>query len=108
MLPRLVDARHVHGYTIWLRFTDGAEGEVDLGGELHGEVFEPLKDVQYFQTFSLHPELRTLVWPNGADFAPEFLRNALRVAVQQVVRQGRPAAGLRFAPALSVGRRSTR
>lgn len=81
MLPRLVDARYVHGYTVWLRFADGAEGEVDLSHELDGEVFAPLKNIQYFQTFSLHPELHTLVWSNGADFAPEFLRNALRVAV---------------------------
>ena len=81
MLPRLVDARYVHGYTLWLRFADGAEGEVDLANELDGEVFAPLQDLEYFQTFSLHPELHTLVWPNGADFAPEFLRNALRVVV---------------------------
>ena len=81
MLPRLVDARYVHGHTVWLRFADGAEGEVDLAHELEGEIFEPLRDLEYFQSFSLHPELHTLVWPNGADFAPEFLRNLLRVAV---------------------------
>jgi len=39
-----------------------------------------LKDQEYFKAFMLHPELRTVVWPNGADFAPEFLRAALRVA----------------------------
>lgn len=81
MLPRLVGARYVHGYTLWLRFVDGTEGEVDLSHELEGEVFAPLQDLEYFQAFSLHPELHTLVWPNGADFAPEFLRNALRVVV---------------------------
>ena len=81
MLPRLVEARYVHGYTVWLRFADGADGEVDLAHELHGEVFAPLKDTQYFEKLSVHPELHTIVWPNGADFAPEFLRSALRVAV---------------------------
>lgn len=80
MLPRITDARYIAGHTVWLRFADGAEGEVELSGELHGEVFEPLRDPEVFRSFRLHPELRTLVWPNGADFAPEFLRAALRVA----------------------------
>jgi hypothetical protein len=80
MLPRIEDARYVANYTVWLRFNDGSEGEVDLSAELYGEVFEPLKAPDYFRSFRVHPELRTLVWPNGADFAPEFLRAALRVA----------------------------
>ena len=79
-LPRITPARHAAGHTVWLRFSDGVEGEVDLSDELHGEVFEPLKDTAYFQQLLVHPELRTVVWPNGADFAPEFLRSALRVA----------------------------
>jgi hypothetical protein len=77
MLPHITHARHVTGYTLWLRFNDGVEGEVNLGAELYGEVFEPLKDFDYFRQFQVHPELRTIVWPNGADFAPEFLRSAL-------------------------------
>jgi len=81
MVPRITQARYVADHTVWLRFSDGAEGEIDLSDELHGEVFEPLKDIAYFQQLHLHPELRTIVWPNGADFAPEFLRTALRVAV---------------------------
>ena len=80
MLPRIVSARYVEGHTIWLRFADATEGEVNLESELDGEVFEPLKDKEYFKAFKLHPELRTVVWPNGADFAPEFLRAALRIA----------------------------
>ena len=80
MLTHVVEARHVAGHVVWLRFSDGAEGDVDLSPELCGEMFEPLKDVGYFRCFSVHPELRTIVWPNGADFAPEFLRSALRIA----------------------------
>jgi Protein of unknown function (DUF2442) len=80
MLPHIVEGRYVSGYTVWLRFSDGAEGEVDLAKELHGSVFEPLKNIEVFRQFMVHPELKTLVWPNGADFAPEFLRSSLRVA----------------------------
>ena len=76
---RLVVARHVAQYTVWLRFSDGVEGEIDLRGELYGPMFEPLKDPEIFKSFSVHPELHTLIWPNGADFSPEFLHDKLRV-----------------------------
>ena len=80
MIPRVIDARYVSGRTVWLRFSDGAEGEVDLSREIHGEIFEPLRDVEYFRRFEVSRELGTLVWPNGADFAPEFLRASVKVA----------------------------
>jgi hypothetical protein len=79
MTPRVVDAAYVKNYTLRLRFSDGTEGEVDLAGELHGEVFEPLRDVAYFGRFRVHPELHTVTWPNGADFAPEFLYDRVRI-----------------------------
>ncbi len=75
----VIEARYVGGYVLWLRFRDGTAGEVDLGRELWGEVFEPLRDPAYFKTFTVHPEFHTLVWPNGADFAPEFLHDQVRV-----------------------------
>jgi hypothetical protein len=73
MIPRIVKADHVRDYVVHLRFEDGVEGDVDLQDELYGEVFEPLKDPQRFKEFSLNPDLHTITWPNGADFAPEFL-----------------------------------
>jgi hypothetical protein len=71
--------RYLHDHALWLRFSDGAEGEVDLGPELHGEIFEPLRDPTVFAQVVVDPELRTISWPNGADFAPEFLHTLLRV-----------------------------
>ncbi len=50
-----------------------------LQNELEGEVFEPLKDTNYFKRLEVHPELHTLTWPNGADFAPEFLYEKIKV-----------------------------
>jgi hypothetical protein len=80
MVPEVVEVRHIERYTLWIRFSDGAQGAVDLGSELWGPMFEPLKDVALFAQASVHPELRTVSWPNGADLAPEFLYQALKRA----------------------------
>lgn len=79
MVPHVTEARYVTGYKVWLRFSDGAEGVVDLSKELDGPIFEPLKDLTFFRRLVVQPELKTLVWPNGADLAPEFLRSAVKV-----------------------------
>jgi len=65
------EAKYLDGHRVWLKFSDGADGQVDLKNELDGPVFEPLKDPEYFKQFTL--EGHTLAWPNGADFAPEYL-----------------------------------
>ena len=77
MIPSLADMRHVSGYRLLLRFEDGREGEIDLEAELWGEVFEPLTQKDLFKTVELDRELNTICWPNGADFAPEFLYDSL-------------------------------
>ncbi len=61
------------GYQLLLTFEDGSVKLVDLEHELYGEVFEPLKDINYFKTVRVSPDLDTIVWDNGADLAPEFL-----------------------------------
>jgi hypothetical protein len=76
---RVTEAKWVRDFIIHLRFNDGLEGDVDLRDELYGPVFELLRDVAVFRTFQLHPELHTVVWGNGADFAPEFLHSRVRV-----------------------------
>jgi len=73
------EAKYLHDYVIWLRFNDGAEGEVDLAKELEGEVFGPLREKRKFRRFRVDPELETVVWENGADFAPEFLYENMKV-----------------------------
>lgn len=79
MLLRITEAKYLQDYTIWLRFNDGAEGVIDLQIELEGEVFGPLVDLEQFRRFSVDPELNTIVWENGADFAPEFLQENMIV-----------------------------
>ena len=76
----VVEAKALGGHRVWLRFDDGVSGDVDLGRELDGEVFAPLRDAGYFAKFRID-EGRTLSGPNGADYAPEFLHDlVLRAA----------------------------
>lgn len=76
----VVEVKHVSEYRVWIRFEDGSAGEVDLGSELEGPIFEPLRKPEYFKRVSVNSDLGTIAWPNGADFAPEFLYSKLHVA----------------------------
>lgn len=82
MLIDVTEVRYVAGFTLWVRFEDGAEGEVDLSAELYGPVFEPLKNLDFFKQVRVDPELGTIAWPNGADLAAEFLYSKVRVHAQ--------------------------
>jgi len=73
MTPRLSKAEYIDGYKIKVSFEDGVVGIIDLDGDLWGEVFEPLKDIKKFRAFKVDSELQTIVWPTGADLAPEYL-----------------------------------
>lgn len=79
MFLHVVDAKYLHDHVLWLKFNNGAEGEIDLRNELEGDVFGPLRDKQAIQQFTVDPEINTVVWENGADFAPEFLYENMKV-----------------------------
>jgi len=79
MIPQVIEATYAHDYVIHLIFADGTEGDVDLAQELYGKLFEPLKNIETFKQFIIHLDFHTLCWPNGADFAPEFLYEKSRI-----------------------------
>jgi hypothetical protein len=80
VIARVIDARHAGNYRIWLRFDDGLSGEIDLENDLWGPLFEPLRDVSEFAKVRADPELDTIVWANGADWAPETLYERLKAS----------------------------
>jgi hypothetical protein len=67
----ITSAIYLADYKVCFKFNDGLEGVVDLKDQLNGEIFTPLKDINYFKQFVL--DGWTITWENGADFAPEFL-----------------------------------
>ncbi len=74
----LLQAQYISGHRLNVIFDDGTSGIIDLSAELEGPVFEPLRDINFFRQFSLNGA--TIEWPNGADFAPEYLHSLLNAA----------------------------
>ncbi|PKO20802.1 MAG: DUF2442 domain-containing protein [Chloroflexi bacterium HGW-Chloroflexi-1] len=66
----VTDFTIVGPYTLRVVFDDGAEQTINLESVLYGEMFGPLRNLQVFNQVYLDEEVRTLVWPNGADFDP--------------------------------------
>jgi hypothetical protein len=69
----ILEAKPCGECSLEVLFSDGVRKRVDLSSFLTGPVFKPLRDPQYFARVVVDPECGTVVWPNGADLAPEAL-----------------------------------
>lgn len=72
-METVIAVRVVGPFTLEVTFDDGEQRLVNVEPVLHGPVFEPLRDPAFFARVTVDHELGTVVWPNGADLAPEFL-----------------------------------
>ena len=62
-------------HTLCVGFDDGAVRTIAFAPVLAGEIYGPLRDLEFFQQVKIDPEAHTLVWLNGADFDPETLHD---------------------------------
>ncbi len=69
----ILDVEVMKDFILKLEFDDGSVKIVDIKPLLTGPVFKPLKDPAFFAKVTIDPIAQTVVWPNGADFAPEAL-----------------------------------
>jgi len=51
MLIKLVDAKYIADYKIEVTFNNGEQKIIDLKDQLWEEVFEPLKNKDFFKNF---------------------------------------------------------
>jgi hypothetical protein len=92
MFLHVTNVAYLKEYQLRLTFDNGIIKDVDLQAELYGEVFEPLKEVEFFKQVEVNPETNTVEWPNGADFAPEFLYEIGQEVGQEATPAGIGAA----------------
>ena len=79
---KAVRVKIIRPYVLEVEFADGLVRQIDVEDELYGEVFEPLNEPSFFARVTLDPVLGTIVWPNGADFSPEFLYSGGAVSAE--------------------------
>lgn len=70
-------------YLLRLSFADGTVGDVDFSSRVWRGVFEPLREPSYFARVTVDPDGGTIVWPDGADMAPEPLYEEARRSTAQ-------------------------
>jgi hypothetical protein len=62
-------------YILNVVFDDAKSVRINFEPVLHGELYGPLRNLSIFNQVKIDPEVKTLVWPNGADFNPSTLHD---------------------------------
>ena len=72
-MKRIVEAKPLPNYRLFVRFEDGAKGEVDLSSMVGNGVFASWKDQAVFSRVSIDSATGTVTWPDGIDLCPDTL-----------------------------------
>jgi hypothetical protein len=78
LTPDITEAVAVRHGVLQLTFADGLAGELDVLGRMRGPVFERARTPEGFAQVGVDPESGTVVWPGGADLAPDTLYERIR------------------------------
>lgn len=78
LTPDITAAAVAHHGVLRLTFADGLRGEVDVLDRMHGPVFDEARSREGFAKVAVDPETGTVIWPGGADLAPDTLYERIR------------------------------
>ncbi len=81
LTPDITIAKVVRHGVLKLTFADGLSGEVAVLDRMHGPVFDYVRTPEGFAQVAVDPETGTVVWPGGADLAPDTLYERVRTGV---------------------------
>jgi hypothetical protein len=73
LTPDITKVAVVRYGVLQLTFADGVSGEVEVLDRLRGPVFENARTPEGFAKVKADKETGTVVWPGGADLAPDTL-----------------------------------
>ena len=81
LTPDITAAAAVRHGVLKLSFADGTIGEVDVLDRMRGPVFEEARTPEGFAQIEVDVETGTVIWPGGADLAPDTLYERVRTGV---------------------------
>jgi Protein of unknown function (DUF2442) len=78
LTPDITSAAAVRHGVLRLTFADGLSGEIDVLDRMRGPVFDDARTLEGFAKVKPDTETGTVVWPGGADLAPDTLYERVR------------------------------
>lgn len=78
LTPDITAAEVAQHGVLRLTFADGLSGEVEVLDRMRGPVFDEARTAEGFANVEVDPETGTVVWPGGADLAPDTLYERIR------------------------------
>jgi hypothetical protein len=73
LTPDVTEVTAVRHGVLRLRFADGVTSQIDVLPRMLGPVFDEARTVEGFRQAAVDRETGTVVWPGGADLAPDTL-----------------------------------
>jgi hypothetical protein len=81
LTPDIIQATVARHGVLRLAFADGLSGEVEVLDRMHGPVFEQARTREGFAAVTVDPDTGTVIWPGGADLAPDTLYERVRTGL---------------------------
>ena len=78
LTPDVTEVAVVRHGVLRLTFADGLIGEVEVLDRMRGPVFAVARTEEGFAQVTVDQETGTVVWPGGADLAPDTLYERVR------------------------------
>lgn len=71
-MARPIEVRALKGYRLWLRYSDGVEGEVDLSHLVGRGVFKAWEEESFFRAVHIN-KAGAISWGEEIDLCPDAL-----------------------------------
>lgn len=73
VMHTITECRAERNYTLWIRFDDGLEGNVNLGDLVLTETYQAISDEETFSRVAIDPISNAVTWAGGIKLDPEVL-----------------------------------
>jgi hypothetical protein len=80
-MVRVLEVKPLPAYRLWVRFSDGLEGEYAVEPDRRGGVFQPLRDPALFDTVQINDDFGCVEWPCGVDLCS----NAMHAEIEEQI-----------------------
>ena len=72
-MKKIIEVKPLENYKIWIKFSDGVSGVVDLSNLEGRGVFKLWKNKKFFNSVKINPLTNTVSWGEEIDLCPDTL-----------------------------------